>query len=519
MTAAPDVSMPATVRDPLSIALVLPADWRGEPGIARLLDTLSGAAHVQIAACVDPNAPVPEPSGVLRGWLACEEALLGRPGAPATPRFDAQAATLPRCTVETMPDVDAVLDLQGTGDPSLAARGRFGLWRLSATAPDAGLAPALSGAGETPVALLTLAAPDAAWRVRAQTAYDTKFLASRNRRYLREKAVQLIERELAVLSMTRTDAPPLPSSGQTAPVSSALLPGYVLRAGGQVARRLRDRVRAKANWRPGRFCLRLGTGSALDFDPAASVEFDAPDGTYWADPFLIDHALGRHVFFEVYDYATDRGHIAAARVEGRNLVPLGPVLQTPYHLSYPFVFAHDGEIFMLPETHQSDRLELWRATEFPVTWTLHSTALEGTACADSVVVEHEGRWWLFTNICRDSYGDFCSELHVFAIDGPQMGRIAPHPLNPVVVGSRTARGGGRVFAQNGRLYRAAQDNAFGTYGYGLRIMEITALGPTEYEERTVRHLTPDSTDLGSDLIGLHHVDALGGQVIFDVRRR
>lgn len=520
MTRLSDIAPDGPAARRLCLAVVLPDGWRDDPGCARMLERLATSDTLRIVAL--SHAPRAEPDvqgGLLGRVLALEARGVDRWPGVATPAFDALLPDLPEIGAEHVHAVDVVLDLAGTADTALADRAAQGLWRLSTSAPLAGVAEAMAGAAETRVRLCGLDRADGTWRELAQASYDTKFLATRNRSFQREKAVQLAEHELARRAAGARDRPARPD-GQAdgEPVSDPGLAGYARRAGLQVARRVADRLRAKVGGRPGRFCLRLAQGTALEFDPAQSVEFDAPAGQYWADPFLIDHPTGLHVFFEVYDYAADRGHIAAGRLEGDRLVPLGPVLTPDYHLSYPFVFAHDGEVFMLPESHQSGRLELWRAVEFPLRWELHRTALEGTPCADSALVEQDGQWWLFTNICRDSFGDFCSELHVFRVDGPGMTRVEPHPLNPVVLGSRVARGGGRVFEEDGRLYRVAQDNSHGVYGYGLCLMEIECLSPRDYRERLVRHVTPDTAGI-EGLIGLHHVDALNGRVIFDVRRR
>jgi hypothetical protein len=159
-------------------------------------------------------------------------------------------------------------------------------------------------------------------------------------------------------------------------------------------------------------------------------------------------------------------------------------------------------------------LEIWRCTAFPGEWVLHATALEGTSVCDSVLFERDGEWWLFTHISRDRFGDFCSDLHVFRVDGPGLTGLVPHRLNPVVTDARVARGGGRIHRVDGRMLRFSQDNTTGSYGGALNVMEITRLDLDHYEELRVRHITPG---FAPGLMGCHHFDAVDGWVVMDVR--
>jgi len=402
---------------------------------------------------------------------------------------------------------------------ALADQVREGVWRLSAFAPGAGLAEARDRAPFTEVTL---------WRHRAgqppepisSARYDTKFLATRNRAQIREKSVQLATRALADLAengATRPAPDPRPAAHPTgAPFAASDLAGYGLRTVRDLAKRALNAAAERVGRRPGMFELRLGHGDGLSFDPAAGVVLTPPAGTYWADPFLLEHAGALYLFYEVYDYRTGRGHLDVGRVEGDRLVPLGTALKRPYHLSFPFVFHWGGEVWMIPETHSARRLELWRATDFPTGWELVATAFEGVSMADTVAFERDGQWWLFTNICQDSFSDHGAELHLFRIDGPMLGRIEPHPLNPVVIDSTTARGGGRVFEQGGKLYRTSQDNSHGLYGFGLNVMEVTRLDMAGYSERRARHVTGDFDDA---IMACHHMDAAAGRFVIDVRRR
>jgi hypothetical protein len=177
------------------------------------------------------------------------------------------------------------------------------------------------------------------------------------------------------------------------------------------------------------------------------------------------------------------------------------------------VFRHERDIFMMPETQQSNRIEVWRATEFPFRWELCRTAFDGLWPADSNLFKVGDTWWLSTNLSdHDVMQDHNSELYLFKVDGPELRRITPHRRNPVMIGSSLARNAGPVVDWQGRLFRPSQINAYGVYGYGLNIMEIIELSDERYEERLVRRIVPD---FRKDALAIHHISFAAGRFVID----
>lgn len=503
---------------PLRLGVILADPEVARPDTVRLIELLDGMQLVDLVCIVASGEQAGTQPGLMSLAIALETAVTGQIAQDA-PVLGAQDREILPPEPDLLPDLDLLIDQSGSPVvETLAGRARHGVWRLSTVDPNSGLGAAMSKAPVTTVQLWRFTSRDSGWETISEAAFDTKFLASRNRLFQREKALRFVKGQIARLALGEmqemTGASDV-SPGDTSP-SLAQYPMYVGRVAAETISRGADKIAMRLGGRPGRFCLRVATGTALSFDPLSAVEYEAPDGEYWADPFLIAHKGEVFAFFEVYDYRTGRGHIAAGRLTEGRLDFIGDALRTPYHLSYPFVFRHGDDIFMLPETSETKRLEIWRATDFPLQWTLHATAMEGVVASDSTLARVGQQWWLFSNLCRDSFNDFCSELHLFRVDGPDLTGITAHPLNPVVVNSRTARGGGRIFNQDGRLFRPSQVNSHGTYGYGLNIMEIVALGETRYEEKLVRRMTPRDVP---GIIGIHHIDVLDDTVIFDVRKR
>lgn len=209
---------------------------------------------------------------------------------------------------------------------------------------------------------------------------------------------------------------------------------------------------------------------------------DLPDdGTrFYADPFPILHDGRVTLFVEDFVHAAGKGIISA--VEFGPEGPLGrpePVFEQPGHLSYPFVFTRDGEVWMIPESCSAARVDLFRATAFPGGWVKEATLIEGVVASDATLVEQDGRWWLFATV-RDGGGSFSDALHLWSAPdfrGPWM----PHPRNPVLIDIASARPAGRIVQRGGRLLRPVQDCRQG-YGKALGIAHVTQLGDAGFAQ-------------------------------------
>ena len=101
-----------------------------------------------------------------------------------------------------------------------------------------------------------------------------------------------------------------------------------------------------------------------------------PKNFFWADPFFINYKNKKYVFFESYSYLRKKGEIACGELKNNEIINSKIIMKKNYHLSYPFVFKHKNDIFLVPETYQQKKLKIYRSIKFPLKWKLHSTALK-----------------------------------------------------------------------------------------------------------------------------------------------
>jgi hypothetical protein len=213
-----------------------------------------------------------------------------------------------------------------------------------------------------------------------------------------------------------------------------------------------------------------------------------PRDRFWADPFAIEHE-GRHfIFFEELHYRTRKGRIAAVEVF-EDAAPGEPqvVLERPYHLSYPFLFAWEGSLYMLPETAENGTVELYRCEAFPSCWRRHRVLLEGIRAYDATLWRGHDRWWMFASVAEPG-ADSSDELHLYWGATP-LGPWTAHRGNPVLSDARCARPAGPLFSRDGKLYRPSQDCS-PAYGHAVSINRVDALRDDEYRETAVHRITP-----------------------------
>jgi hypothetical protein len=249
------------------------------------------------------------------------------------------------------------------------------------------------------------------------------------------------------------------------------------------------------------------------FDTAGFRFLRAPRDRYYADPCAITTGGRTHVFFEDFRYREQKGVISCAELGDAGPGPVETVLVRPYHLSYPFVFEHQGNIFMAPETNGNDTIELYRAVDFPRRWELDRVLIRGISAVDPTLFHDGERWWMFANITTAG-GSQLDELHLFFADRLE-GPWQSHPNNPIVSDVRRARPAGPLFRAGDALIRPAQDCS-GGYGRATTFQKINKLTMDDYVEEAVNRVEPP-VEPGN--IGIHTYSFSNGFELIDVKRR
>lgn len=224
--------------------------------------------------------------------------------------------------------------------------------------------------------------------------------------------------------------------------------------------------------------------------PAWNVLGD-PGTHFYADPFPVRWQGRTFVFVEDLDHRVGKGIISA--VEFGTAGPTGemiPVLEEPWHLSYPFLIEDQGQLWMIPESSLQGDVALYKCLRFPDKWERAATLLSGLELADATITRHNGLYYLF-GARRDGTGGYSDTLAIYYAD-QLFGPWLPHASNPVLIDRASARPGGNFVTIDGRLWRPVQDCADG-YGAALALAEVTELSPTTFRQSVRHSLRPGGT--------------------------
>jgi hypothetical protein len=97
---------------------------------------------------------------------------------------------------------------------------------------------------------------------------------------------------------------------------------------------------------------------------------EPPSNRFYADPFLINKDDTAYIFFEDYSYKEEKGRISYIETRDfKTFSNVKPIIDTAFHLSYPFILEYEGKYYCIPEQYSTGEVALYEAVSFPDKWT------------------------------------------------------------------------------------------------------------------------------------------------------
>ena len=248
----------------------------------------------------------------------------------------------------------------------------------------------------------------------------------------------------------------------------------------------------------------------LDPDNLPEVKWfpNLPKNKFIADPFGIHYKGNLHIIYEDFLFGEGIGTIASLQFKNNVFTDNGIVIREDFHMSYPYIFEQNKNIYCIPETYQANQVRLYKAIDFPKKWKLEKVLIDNYAGIDNTLLFHDEKWWMFST---DKNSGAHYNLNIFYANDI-FGNWQPHPKNPVKTDIRSARPAGSIFLHEGKIFRPAMDYSQKVEGR-IKINSILKLTPTDFEEEVYCTVNPYTDTFFSDKI--HTLSQTGPYTIVD----
>ena len=251
----------------------------------------------------------------------------------------------------------------------------------------------------------------------------------------------------------------------------------------------------------------------LDLKKLKNVNlFKPPKHEFWADPFLFEYKKKKYIFFEKYLKKDNRGIISVGELKNNHLINIKDILVKNYHLSYPFIFKHNKKIYLVPESYQAKKLQIFESINFPIKWKLVKNLFQDEKVCDPTFFKHKNSLWLFINKTKKNLNNLNKNLFLYKLNN-DFSKITPHKKNPIKLSYIGGRSAGSIIKYKDKIIRPAQIFKKNNYGFGLIFFEIKKLNLFEYHEEKISSITPKFL---KQCRGIHHISHIKNEFVIDV---
>lgn len=202
-------------------------------------------------------------------------------------------------------------------------------------------------------------------------------------------------------------------------------------------------------------------------------KFYGSEGYWYADPMIVTHEGNYYLFCEAFNKKKKLGEIAVSVYDGKQWGKPRVIISNNYHMSYPCVFKTDDGYYMIPESQEVNRLELYKSDDFPYKWNRIKVLLENTRMADPTVWEHDGIFYMAGYTRELLY-----KLEIYQYDTK---KIELKYLTTIEYDKNIGRPAGFFIKQNDNYIRPTQDCSL-LYGRTLLWHELRFNNDTILEE-------------------------------------
>lgn len=235
-----------------------------------------------------------------------------------------------------------------------------------------------------------------------------------------------------------------------------------------------------------------------------------PKNKWFADPHVVKKNKDHFIFFEDYSIIKKKGTISCIRINENNKKKYyRNILETKYHLSFPFIFKYKSCFYLIPETSEINSINIYKCVKFPNKWKFYKKLFKSKS-VDHIIFKHKNNWFLLNN-----------ESDIKQIYSKLVGYVSNNPLsnkwkkiNILKNSFLLGRNAGYI-ETNKRKYRVSQSYLPGRYGAGIFINQIKNISEKNYNESVEKKYFPK---IFSEIKGIHTLNSVKNFTVFDFSR-
>ena len=247
-----------------------------------------------------------------------------------------------------------------------------------------------------------------------------------------------------------------------------------------------------------------------------SIFIDNMKDSFNADPFVIEKNNKNYCFLECYNYTEKKAKINVYELFEDRYEFIGTALEENFHLSFPFLFEHNSEVYMVPESGKNRDIRLYKCHNFPLDWRLEKVLIENIDAADTMLFQKNNKWWLMTNEDPMGLNNHNYQMNLYYSEDLLDGDWVSHKKNPIILDSRKGRNAGLLFDGHD-IFRVSQSFGFyKKYGEYFSLNKIESIDSNNYLETTLSH---HKKFFSKSLIGSHHLHSNNIFTVFDIWKK
>lgn len=210
---------------------------------------------------------------------------------------------------------------------------------------------------------------------------------------------------------------------------------------------------------------------------------------FFADPFILSVTKDFiEVLVEDFSYKSWKGKISLLTVDRKTykLLNITPVLDLETHLSFPFIYRLNEDVYIIPENSESGCLNIYKYNSMLKKAILVKTLLHEGVIDPVIYSISETSYLLFGSLKDDEPN---KNLYLWKSNS-LLGDYVKTQSFPIKSDRSCSRRGGDFFIYEQKLFSVSQC-CKETYGESLNISKVDNISPTCLDEVIVSVLHPD----------------------------